>query len=146
MASVPTLALTGSWKAATVLIILERVGRAIRNPARDTMLAHAAKDIGGYGWAFGMHEACDQFGAMTDSPCRGSRVGASRQLSSGICRRAGAGTHQPDLRWDSPVIYPRPQDLEQDSQAGDGRTGSPVVFWGYLLAQLWSQQGLRNTN
>jgi hypothetical protein len=64
MASVPTLALTGSWQAAAVLIILERVGRAIRNPSRDTMLSHAAKNIGGYGWAFGIHEACDQFGAM----------------------------------------------------------------------------------
>jgi len=32
MASVPALALTGSWPAAAVLIILERVGKAIRNP------------------------------------------------------------------------------------------------------------------
>lgn len=32
MASVPALALTGSWPAAAVLIILERIGKAIRNP------------------------------------------------------------------------------------------------------------------
>jgi MFS family permease len=64
MASVPALALTGSWPAAAFLIILERVGKAIRNPPRDSMLSHAGKQAGGYGWAFGLHEALDQFGAM----------------------------------------------------------------------------------
>ena len=46
MASVPALALTGSWPAAAVLIILERVGKAIRNPPRDVMLSHAGKRAG----------------------------------------------------------------------------------------------------
>ena len=46
-------------------MILERVGKAIRNPPRDVMLSHAGKQVGGYGgWAFGLHEALDQFGAM----------------------------------------------------------------------------------
>jgi hypothetical protein len=56
--------LTGSWPAAACLIVLERVGKAIRNPPRDVMLSYAGKQAGGYGWAFGLHEALDQFGAM----------------------------------------------------------------------------------
>ena len=64
MAAVPALALTHSWQAAAALIILERVGKATRNPPRDVMLSHAAKQIGGYGLVFGIHEALDQFGAM----------------------------------------------------------------------------------
>src|SRR5574342_437044 len=32
MAAVPTLALAGNWQVAAVLIVLERVGKAIRNP------------------------------------------------------------------------------------------------------------------
>src|SRR5512133_8309 len=64
MSSVPLLALAGSWQVAALLIILERVGKAIRNPPRDVMLSHAAKEMGGYGWAFGLHEALDQFGAL----------------------------------------------------------------------------------
>jgi len=28
------------------------------------MLSHAGKQAGGYGWAFGLHEAMDQSGAM----------------------------------------------------------------------------------
>ena len=44
-------------------IVLERVGKAIRNPPRDVMLSHASKDIG-LGFGFGLHEAMDQAGAL----------------------------------------------------------------------------------
>jgi MFS family permease len=63
MSVVPLLALAGSWQVAALLIILERVGKATRNPPRDAMLSHAAKQMG-YGWGFGVHEALDQFGAL----------------------------------------------------------------------------------
>ncbi|MGA9566272.1 MAG: MFS transporter, partial [Candidatus Korobacteraceae bacterium] len=63
MASVPLLALVGNWKVAALLILTERIGKAIRNPPRDVMLSHAAKEMG-YGWGFGVHEALDQLGAL----------------------------------------------------------------------------------
>jgi predicted MFS family arabinose efflux permease len=63
MLAVPALALVGSWPAAAVLIILERIGKATRNPPRDAMLAGASTAIG-RGWAFGLHEALDQIGAL----------------------------------------------------------------------------------
>jgi hypothetical protein len=62
MAAVPALALVGNWPAAAGLIILERIGKATRNPPRDVMLAQAGESIG-HGWAFGVHEALDQTGA-----------------------------------------------------------------------------------
>ena len=49
MSVVPLLALAGNWQVAALLIIAERIGKGIRNPPRDAMLSHAAKDIG-YGW------------------------------------------------------------------------------------------------
>src|SRR5215467_1545378 len=63
MTCVPMLALAGSWPVAAVLIVGERIGKAIRNPPRDVMLSHAAKQMG-YGWGFGVHEALDQLGAL----------------------------------------------------------------------------------
>ena len=63
MAVVPALALTGGWQAAAVLIIFERIGKATRNPPRDVMLSQAGELIG-QGWAFGVHEALDQSGAI----------------------------------------------------------------------------------
>lgn len=61
--AVPALALAGSWQMAALLMILERTGRAIRNPSRDVMLSHASSSIG-HGKAFGVHEALDQIGAV----------------------------------------------------------------------------------
>lgn len=64
MSVVPALALAHTWQQAAVLVVLERVGKAIRNPPRDVMLSNAARHVGGYGWVFGLHEAFDQCGAM----------------------------------------------------------------------------------
>jgi MFS family permease len=62
--AVPALALAGNWPAAAGLVILERSGKALRTPARDAMLSYAARDMGGAGWAFGLHEALDSTGAV----------------------------------------------------------------------------------
>jgi len=62
--AVPALALAGNWPIAAGLVILERSGKALRTPARDAMLSYAAKDMGGAGWAFGLHEALDSIGAV----------------------------------------------------------------------------------
>ena len=50
--SVPLLALAGAWPVAVMLLIAERVGRAIRSPIRSAMLSHAASRTGA-GWGFG---------------------------------------------------------------------------------------------
>ncbi|HLX91652.1 MAG TPA: MFS transporter, partial [Puia sp.] len=60
--SVPLLALAGNWQLAALLMILERTGKAIRNPTRDAMLSYASKETG-RGWGFGLHEFMDQLGA-----------------------------------------------------------------------------------
>jgi MFS family permease len=61
--SVPLLAFAGSWPVAMLLLIAERLGRAIRAPIRSAMLSHAAKQTGA-GWAFGLHTALDQTGGI----------------------------------------------------------------------------------
>ncbi|MGH2406540.1 MAG: MFS transporter [Candidatus Limnocylindrales bacterium] len=63
MAAVPALALAGSWPVAAGLIVAERVGKAMRKPPADAMLAQAGNSIG-RGFAFGLHEALDQTGAL----------------------------------------------------------------------------------
>lgn len=63
MTVIPFLALAGSWQVAAALIILERIGKATRNPPRDVMLSEAGEHMG-RGWAFGINEALDQLGAF----------------------------------------------------------------------------------
>jgi MFS family permease len=131
MAAVPALALTQNWPQAAALIILERVGKAIRNPPRDVMLSHAGKQVGGYGLVFGIHEAMDQFGAMF-----GPLLIAFILAHRGSYHEAFAVMLVPALinlafvglaRW----LYPRPQDLESSPPNVSGE-GLPRIFWVYL--------------
>jgi MFS family permease len=61
--SVPLLAAGGPLWFACGLVIGERFGKAVRTPARDTMIAEAGADLG-HGRAFATHEAIDQSGAL----------------------------------------------------------------------------------
>lgn len=133
MSVVPLLALAGSWQVAALLIVLERVGKAIRNPPRDVMLSHAASEIG-YGWGFGVHEALDQFGALL-GPLAIAVVLASRhggyRLAFATLAVPGAVTL--GLLVIARLLYPRPHELEANPP--DVRTeGLPRVFWIYLGA------------
>lgn len=59
---VPLLSLTGIWQFAAIFIVLERIGKGIRSPAKDTILSHAAKQVG-TGFGFAIAEFLDQIGA-----------------------------------------------------------------------------------
>lgn len=63
LGAVPALALVGSWEAAAPLILLERIGKGIRNPPRDAMLAHVGTTQG-QGRVFAIREGIDQMGAV----------------------------------------------------------------------------------
>ena len=62
--AIPLLAFIGSWQLALILVLFERLSKAIRTPARDTLFSHATTGIG-TGKAFGLHELLDQIGAIT---------------------------------------------------------------------------------
>lgn len=61
--AVPAIALTGAVAPAAGLVFAERLGKGLRTPARDTLLASASHEIG-RGRAFGLHELLDQIGAL----------------------------------------------------------------------------------
>lgn len=61
--SIPILTFVGNWQLATIFIIMERMGKAIRSPARDAILSNATKSVG-RGLGFGIHEALDQVGGI----------------------------------------------------------------------------------
>ncbi|GFM18181.1 MULTISPECIES: MFS transporter [Mycobacteriaceae] len=61
--TVPFLGLAGAVWVAAVLVIAERVGKAVRSPAKDTLLSHATS-VTGRGRGFAVHEAMDQVGAF----------------------------------------------------------------------------------
>jgi MFS family permease len=131
MAAVPLLALAGSWQLAALLVIAERVGKGIRNPPRDAMLSHAARDIG-YGWAFGVHEALDQFGAMFGPLLMALVLELTRHdYKTAFAALAVPAVIMLSLLMVARLLYPRPQDLAAGPAQLTGQR-LPRVFWIYL--------------
>lgn len=134
MAAVPALALAGSWEMAAVLIVLERVGKAMRNPPRDAMLAHAGREIG-QGWAFGVHEALDQLGALI-----GPLIAAGVLALRGDYKIAFALLAVPALLTLATLAVARltyPDPTGAAARPADVTAGGlPRVFWVYLAGAV----------
>lgn len=62
LALAPRLGAAGLAFAAS-MILLERLGKAVRSPSKSALLAHAASAVG-RGRGFGVHKALDQVGAF----------------------------------------------------------------------------------
>ncbi|MFA6641989.1 MAG: MFS transporter, partial [Methanomethylophilus sp.] len=62
---VPLLALVpdNGWVLACSFVIMERVGKALKKPSKDTLMSFAAKQAGA-GKSFGIQEFLDQLGAF----------------------------------------------------------------------------------
>ncbi|MBN1795210.1 MAG: MFS transporter [Sedimentisphaerales bacterium] len=130
--AVPLMALANHWGLAVTLIMAERIGKAIRTPARDVMLSHAAAAVG-RGWGFAVHEAMDQIGAMA-----GPVIVMIVLAINGSYRFAFAVLLIPAALAITVLIiarinFPHPQELETVPQ-GRQNGKLPSVFWLYLAA------------
>ena len=140
MLAVPLLALAGRWEVAAALIICERMGKAIRTPARDAMLSHATHRVG-HGWGFGLHEALDQAGAVV-----GPLAVAGVLVAGGGYQAAFAMLLVPAAitlgllllaRW----LNPRPRDLEPITPRTTAG-GSPPSSGSTWLPLHWSRPAM----
>ncbi|MDW8053951.1 MAG: MFS transporter [Anaerolineae bacterium] len=137
--AVPLLALAGRWEVAAALLLVERVGKALRTPARDAMLSHATH-LTGRGWGFGLHEALDQVGAVA-GPLLVAAIVASQQtyreafLALAV-PAALALSALATARW----LYPKPSALEPAAASLQGKQ-LPRAFWFYLLAAALAGAG-----
>jgi MFS family permease len=130
--AVPLLALAGHWPVAAALIVAERMGKAIRTPARDVMLSCASERIG-RGWGFGLHQALDQTGAVI-----GPLVVAvvlyfkgGYQTSFGILLIPAIIALS--LLTLAARLYPAPHDIESTSVKLEEK-GFSRRFWVYVIA------------
>ncbi|CAM5189021.1 hypothetical protein CDEF62S_02270 [Castellaniella defragrans] len=132
MSAVPALALADTWPAVAVLIILERVGKAIRNPPRDAMLSHAAAQVGGgYGWVFGLHEMLDQFGAVVGPLAVAAVLGLQGSYREAFAVLVIPAALNIAFVFLAHHLYPSPEDMERQF-ASTGSDQLPRVFWIYL--------------
>ena len=100
------------------------------------MLSHAAKQMGGYGWAFGLHEALDQFGALM-GPLAIAGILAVRHggYRLAFAVRAVPAAIMLGILAVARLLYPRPEEME--THPPEVRTeGLPRVYWIYLAGAV----------
>ncbi len=122
--SVPALALAPGPYAASLLLFLERLGKGLRTPARDALLARAGREVG-VGRAFGVHEFLDQFGAFLGPllvalgvAYGGYRLGFALLLPMALLAL---------------LVLSRARGLEEGSWEGAKGEGLPSGFYLYFL-------------
>lgn len=132
---VPLLSVAGSLAPAAALYNGERFGKAVRSPPRDTMLAHASATLG-RGYAFGLHEAIDQTGALAGPLLIAAvlALGGSLRMSFAMLAVPGAVALTMLLRlrlaapdptgYDPDVVLPEAKRLRLDAKL-------PGRFWLY---------------
>jgi len=138
--AVPLLALTTRWELAAALIVTERIGKAIRTPARDAMLSHATSRIG-RGWGFGVHEALDQIGAILGPIIiamvlyfgGGYRLGFAVLLIPALLALTALTIAR--------ILNPQPQAMEISTGAIQPK-GLTRAFWLYLAAMAFFAAGV----
>jgi len=113
--AIPALALVGRWEIALGLLFAERIGKAIRNPARDAMLSYATHTFG-RGWGFGVHQTFDRLGSLLGPlvltgvlVTHGTTIDAYQVGFSVLLVPAVLALLTLLVAW---VLFPRPADLE----------------------------------
>ena len=130
--AVPLLALAGNWQIAVVLIIAERMGRAVRSPPRDAMLSHAAGQTG-LGWGFGLHQALDQTGAVVGPLLVSGLLFLGHDFRAAFAVLVAPAVVSISLVLAARLSFPEPRDFELAPPPLD-TTGLAPSFRVYLVA------------
>jgi len=138
LVAIPALALAPGlgWVFACGLIVVERFGKAIRNPAKTTLASFAASEVGA-GKGFALQESLDQIGAFL-GPLMLALVltlkGKEDRLSGytlGFLLLAVPATIALSLLLVARWKYPRPLEFEKTEMRQD-RAGLRSAYWFYL--------------
>ncbi len=132
LVAVPALALAGRWETAAGLMIAERVGKGVRAPARDVLLAGTAETVG-TGFGFGVHEAMDQIGALAGPLVVAGVLASMHNYRTGFAVLLVPALAALLVLAAARVRYPEPHTLAPKSSASsDGRFSRS--FWLYISA------------
>ena len=145
--SVPLIGSTNVIAPALVLYGTERLGKAVRSPAKDTLLSYASTQTG-RGTAFGVHQAMDQAGAMAGPLLLAavlSQHEGDYRLAFGVLIVPGVVVlgllfwlrHRvPDpAAYEVGALVPdAPREVSAGHDDGSVRVGLPPLLWQYIGA------------
>ncbi|MCM8792363.1 MAG: MFS transporter [Candidatus Omnitrophica bacterium] len=141
--SVPFLGFVKSWQIASILVIMERLGKAIRSPSRDLLLSSVTTDFG-KGKAFGIHEFFDQLGAISGPLLVGLLLFLKRDYSLSLSFLFFPGIICLMILSFAFKRYPVSLILKQESRSALKEKRLPLNFWFYSLFTLLAVVGFLN--
>lgn len=130
--SIPLLAFANSWEMAFLLLFFERLGKAIRTPARDAMLSYATKEMG-RGFGFGIHKFLDQTGAVLGPIIMAFTLSQTGSYREGFLWMAIPGALTLLMIFITKSLYPAPEKLEVTNHSFTNEK-LPKKFWLYVIA------------
>ena len=141
--SIPLLGISNSWQIAAMFIVLERIGKAVRTPARDVILSHATKKIG-RGFGFGIHEAMDQIGAIIGPLLFGLFLYVGLGYKKGFLMLIFPCIIMVIALFIAKHIVKDPKLLEKDLSDNKIKQDIPSIFWIYVVFSATSVMGFVN--
>src|SRR5207248_2299799 len=137
--AVPAMAVAGNWQVAALLILAERIGRALRKPTVEAMLSYTTGKHG-RGWVYAVNTALDETGA-TLGPLivalvlllgGNYRTGYALLLISSLLALASLSVAR--------FTFPLPSRLEEGRTAP--ASGFTSAYWLYMIAGACFAAGL----
>ena len=142
--AIPFLALAGSWQVASIFLVTERLGKAIRAPSRDAILSYATKAVG-RGWGFAIHEAFDQIGAVIGALVLSAALFAHGGYRIGFAVLVIPAGAVLVVLFLARRRFSKPEELERVHAVQASAHGKlPPVFWLYTLFAFVSVAGFAN--
>jgi MFS family permease len=146
--AVPLLAVTpwlgaAGLTVAAALVLIERTGKAVRSPAKSTLLAFAATRVG-TGRGFGVHKALDQIGAFAGPLLVAGVAAVTASLWPGLAILAVPGVASlVILVWlRRRVGEPVPPRTDDGSQPSPPVARLPRSFWLFAASSAAATAGL----
>jgi MFS family permease len=145
---VPLLAVTPMLGAAGIavaaaLILAERLGKAVRSPAKSALLADAAGRVG-MGRGLGVHKALDQIGAFAGPLVVAGLVAVTGALWTGLAALAVPGVLVMVLLavLRARTAVPSAPVPDRPPVPSTGRAPMPATFWTFAVACGFCTAGL----
>ncbi len=138
MALAPALGAAGLFFGSS-MVLLERTGKAVRSPAKSTLLAVAAGNVG-RGRGFGVHKALDQTGALIGPLLVALVIAVTTETWAGLAVLAIPGAIALGVLW---WMHRHVGDPSPDpSTAGMRLEALPGTFYVYAVACALTTVGL----
>lgn len=116
--AVPLLALAGNWQVAAGLVLLERIGKAVRTPSRDVMLSFATREVG-RGFGFGLHEVLDQVGAVLGPLLVATALATGEGYRRGFAVLLAPALIALAVLAAARITFPAPSRFEEEAEGAD---------------------------